>query len=560
MKLKNSFFYTMRENVSDEDTISGKFLTRSGMIKKSSAGVYILMPLGLRVIIKIQNIIRKEMNNIQCQEVLMPSLLPEDVFIKSGRRDNFGKSMFSLKDRNGKNYVLGPSHEEMFTLAASIKIKSYKDLPANLFQLQTKYRDEPRPRFGLVRLREFIMKDAYSFDKDLEGLHNSYMNMYGAYSRIFDQLGLSYTVVKADTGVMGGFLSEEFQAITDIGEDLLVLCEDCKYSSNIEVASCLHENIENIENELEIQELYTPDSKSISEISKTLNENPDRFVKTMIYTSEKGLFACLVRGDKDVNELKLKNLIDVAQLELAPKEDVERITGAVVGFAGPINLSIPVIVDNEILQMKNFIVGANKTDYHIKNVNLKNFNYQFNGDIRNITQRDSCPICKGKIEFKKGIEVGNIFKYGSKYSESMGLYYSDSKGDQIPVAMGAYGIGVERCLGAVVEQNNDEKGIIWPESIAPYKVCIVVANSSNEKQMEVAEDIYKKLNSRNVDVLLDDRDERLGVKLTDMELIGIPIRILVGNKIKDGIVEMKRRDKSDVVELSYPDGLDSILN
>ncbi len=558
MRLKSSYFYTMKENVSDEETVSGNLLTRSGMIKKSSAGIYILLPLGLRVIRKIEAIIKEEMENINCTELLMPSLLPEDVFIKSGRRDNFGKNMFALKDRNEKSYVLGPSHEEMFTIAANMKIKSYKDLPINLYQLQTKYRDEPRPRFGLVRLREFIMKDAYSFDKDLDGLDVSYQNMYKAYCNIFDRLGLNYTVVKADTGLMGGFLSEEFQALTEIGEDLLVVCEHCKYSSNIEIATCVDVAVENNEAHKEKELVHTPNSRTIEEVSKTLNEEAGKFVKTLIYKADNSFLACLVRGDRELNEVKLKKLLNIQSLEMASKEDVRNITGADVGFAGPIDLNITVVIDNEVTHMKNFIVGANKTDYHYKNVNLSDFKYKLAADIRNITEADPCPVCGKNIVFKKGIEVGNIFKYGSKYSESMGLYYADSNSSQIPVSMGAYGIGVERCLAAVVEQSNDEKGIIWPMNIAPFKACIVIANTSNERQVEVAEEIYNKLTAKGIDVLLDDRDERIGVKLNDMDLIGIPIRILVGKNIQNNIVELKYRNQKDFIELQYPNGLDEM--
>jgi prolyl-tRNA synthetase len=549
----------MKENASNEDTVSGNLLVKSGMIKKSSSGVYILLPLGLKVVKKIENIIREEMENIGCYELLMPSLLPEEVFIKSGRRDNFGKSMFALKDRNEKNYVLGPSHEEMFTIAASAKIKSYKDLPVNLFQLQTKYRDEPRPRFGLIRLREFIMKDAYSFDLDLDGLDVSYKNMYSAYRNIFDRLGLNYTVVKADTGVMGGFMSEEFQALTDIGEDLLVVCGNCEYSSNIEVAECVDKVIENPSEKLEKQLVHTPDAKSIMEVAQALNEEPGKFVKTMIYKGDEKYYACLVKGDRDVNELKLSRLLNVKNLELAEHEAVERITGAAVGFAGPIQLDIPIVMDNEIKYMKNFITGANKTDYHFRNVNLSDFKCQLISDIKNISENDVCPCCGHQIVFKKGIEVGNIFKYGSKYSESLGLYYSDTTGSQIPVSMGAYGIGVERCLAAVVEQNSDEKGIIWPMNIAPYKVCIVIANTSNEKQVQVGEDIYENLKENGIEVVLDDRNDRIGVKLNDMDLIGIPVRILVGNKLQNGTIELKYRNSTEVTELQYPYDINKLI-
>lgn len=559
MKLKNSYFYTLREDSKDEDSISGNLLTRSGMIKRSSSGVYMFMPLGYKVLTNIEKIIREEMNKEGALELLMPSLIQEELYEKTGRREIIGSSMFSLKDRYDRSYALGPTHEELFTVAASMKIKSYKDMPFNLYQFGNKFRDEARPRYGLIRVREFIMKDAYSFDKDLEGLNISYDKMFNAYKRSFDRMDLDYKVVTADTGIMGGLLSEEFQAITDMGEDTVVLCDSCNYASNIEVSSCVNKTKISTEEELDKELIETKDAKTIEEVSNLLGISKDKFVKTLIYNIDNKYYALLLKGDDELNEVKVQKLLDAKSIELADFSKVEELTNAKVGFAGPIDLSIDVIIDNEVLNMKNFIVGANKTDYHYKNVNLKDFKY-ISSDIRNIKEGDKCPNCNGNIYFKKGIEIGNTFKLGTKYSEAMKLNYLDESNQFKPVIMGSYGIGIGRCMGAIVEQNNDEKGIIWPYSVAPYKVCVVPANSNDELQNNLANKIYEELIKNNIDTILDDRDERLGVKLNDMDLIGIPVRILVGKKSVDNIVEFKLRNSSNIEELSVEDAIKKILN
>ena len=553
MRLSKDFFYTLREDAKDEDSVSGNLLVKSGMIKKVSNGIYMNMPLGDKVSKNVIKIIRDEMNKAGANELSMPHVLPMDYFEASGRASSFGSSIFKLNDRYGRAYALGPTHEEFFVYAAQSKVKSYRDMPFTIYQIGEKYRDEIRPRLGLIRVREFIMKDSYSFDADEEGMQNSYQKMFDAYHNIFTKVGLKYTVVTADTGVMGGLLSEEFQAITETGEDILVLCDTCDYASNIEVSKCVaNENMENDE-ERNYTEVYTPNAGSIEDVTSYLNLPVDKFVKTMIYKIDDKFYACMVEADREVNEVKLSKLFDANEVSLADEEDVIRITNAKVGFAGPIGLEIPIIMDENIKVKKNFIVGANKSDYHLIDVNLKDFKPYIIADIKNVKEGDICPKCGGKLHFKKGIEVGNTFKLGTKYSEKLGLNYLDKDNKLNPVQMGCYGIGVGRIIAAAIEQNHDEKGIIWPMSIAPYKVAIVLIDRKNDMQRETAEKLYEKLNEMGIDTILDDRDERPGVKFNDMELIGIPLRITVGKKINEGEVELKLRTESEVNTVKVED-------
>lgn len=561
MKLKTSYFFTLRENVKDEDSVSGNLLVRSGMIKKNSSGIYMYLPLGYRVLKKIEQVIREEMDATGAQEVLMPALIPEEVYEQSGRRALIGSSMFSLKDRFDKPFVLGPTHEELFLMAAQNKVKSYKDLPFNIYQFQTKFRDEPRPRFGLIRVREFIMKDAYSFDTNLEGLDISYNKMDKAYRNSFDRMGLNYKVVTADTGVMGGLLSEEFQAVTDIGEDTLVLCDSCDFSSNIEVAPCVSELVE-LESFLEMEELYTPNVGKIKDLVDNYQIPIEKMTKSMIYKIDDKFYLIMVRSDDEINEVKLQKLFNAQSVSLAENDDVVRLTNARVGFAGPVGISIPVIADHRIKSMSNFLVGANKSDYHIKNVNVdRDFKVNQYADIRNIREGDICPKChKGHIHFSKGIEIGNIFKLGDKYAKALGLNYLDQNNQLNPVIMGSYGIGPGRCMAAIVEQNHDDYGIIWPKEIAPYSVAIVIINSKVETQVSVADDLYQQLLKAKIDVILDDRDERPGVKFNDMDLIGIPVRITVGKAIEQGQVEVKFRNEKEVQLVNIVDIKQFILD
>ena len=548
MKLKNNYFYTIREDIKDEEAISGKLLVRSGMIKKISAGVYMYLPIGYKVLKNIESIIREELNKEGLLELSMPTLIPREIYAQTGRTDSFGSSVFSLKDRFNRDYILGPTHEELFTIASLSCIKSYKDMPYSLYQFQTKFRDEPRPRYGLIRVREFVMKDAYSFDKDLDGLDKSYEKIFNAYKRIFDRIGINYKIVRADTGVMGGLLSEEFQALTEIGEDTLVLCDKCDFASNIEVTKhIVNENSNKEEKNIELIE--TKSKETIEDVCNFLNIDIRDSVKALLMNVDGSLVIFFVRGDRELNEVKALKALNAKEISFANDELIAT-SNAVPGYTGPVGLNARVVIDEEVLKMKNFCCGANKEGYHYINANVKDINYDIVADIVNVKEGDICPNCGGKLYFKKGIEIGNTFKLGTKYSEALGLNYSDEFNKLKPVVMGSYGIGLGRCMAAVVEQHNDDKGIIWPDTIAPFKTSIVIVNTKDEIQNTVANDLYDELMKNNVDTILDDRNERLGVKLNDMDLIGVPYRIVVGKRASEGIVELKRRDNDEILEIN----------
>lgn len=547
MKLKNNYFYTIREDVKDEEAISGKLLVRSGMIKKSSAGVYMYLPIGYKVLKNIESIIREELNKEGLLELSMPTLIPREIYAQTGRTDSFGSSVFSLKDRFNRDYILGPTHEELFTIASLSCIKSYKDMPYTLYQFQTKFRDEPRPRYGLIRVREFVMKDAYSFDKDLESLDKSYEKVFNAYKRIFDRIGINYKIVRADTGVMGGLLSEEFQALTEIGEDTLVLCDKCDFASNIEVTKHIVNENDNKE-EKNIELIETKNKETIEDVCNFLNIDIQDSVKALLMNVDGSLVIFFVRGDRELNEVKALKVLNAKEISFANDELIAT-SNAVPGYTGPINLNAKVVIDEEVLKMKNFCCGANKEGYHYINANVKDINYDIVADIVNVKEGDICPNCGGRLYFKKGIEIGNTFKLGTKYSEALGLNYSDEFNKLKPVVMGSYGIGLGRCMAAVVEQHNDDKGIIWPDAIAPFKTSIVIVNTKDEIQNTVANDLYDELMKNNIDTILDDRNERLGVKLNDMDLIGVPYRIVVGKRASEGIIELKRRDSDENLEI-----------
>lgn len=547
MKLKNSYFYTLREDAKDEESTSGNLLVRSGMIKKVGAGIYMYLPLGYKTLNNIMKIIKEEMDNAGAQELLMPSLIPSEYYEKCGRVAIFGDDMFNLKDRYNKAHVLGPTHEELFTIAAKAMVKSYKDLHFTLYQQADKFRDEPRPRYGLIRVREFIMKDAYSFDKDEEGLDVSYLNMKNAYNKIYDRLGINYKIVRADNGAMGGSLSEEYQAITDIGEDVLVLCKDCDYASNLEIAQTVS-SLQQDEEEKEIEMVHTPHQATIEDVCKYLNIDVKHSVKALLMNADGELVICFIRGDRELCENKVCKVLGIRELNFANDELIAT-SNAVPGYTGPINLNAKVIIDNEILQMKNFCCGANKEEYHYINANVKDINYDIVADIVNVQEGDKCPYCGGELYFKKGIEIGNLFKLGTKYAQNLGLTYLDENNKENVVIMGSYGIGPGRILASIVEQNNDENGLILPMSIAPYQVALVQIDMKNDEQTAIAEQLYQELLQNNIEVIYDNRDERPGVKFKDMDLIGIPLRITIGKKITDNLVELKERrnkEQSDI--------------
>lgn len=547
MKLKNSYFYTLREDAKDEESTSGNLLVRSGMIKKVGAGIYMYLPLGYKTLNNIMKIIKEEMDNAGAQELLMPSLIPSEYYEKCGRVAIFGDDMFNLKDRYNKAHVLGPTHEELFTIAAKAMVKSYKDLHFTLYQQADKFRDEPRPRYGLIRVREFIMKDAYSFDKDEEGLDVSYLNMKNAYNKIYDRLGINYKIVRADNGAMGGSLSEEYQAITDIGEDVLVLCKDCDYASNLEIAQTVS-SLQQDEEEKEIEMVHTPHQATIEDVCKYLNIDVKHSVKALLMNADGELVICFIRGDRELCENKVCKVLGIRELNFANDELIAT-SNAVPGYTGPINLNAKVIIDNEILQMKNFCCGANKEEYHYINANVKDINYDVVADIVNVQEGDKCPHCGGELYFKKGIEIGNLFKLGTKYAQNLGLTYLDENNKENVVIMGSYGIGPGRILASIVEQNNDENGLILPMSIAPYQVALVQIDMKNDEQTTIAEQLYQELLQNNIEVIYDNRDERPGVKFKDMDLIGIPLRITIGKKITDNLVELKERrnkEQSDI--------------
>ncbi|MEX1377922.1 MAG: proline--tRNA ligase [Eubacteriales bacterium] len=557
MKLKNNFFYTLRENANDEDSISSNLLVRAGMIKKSGTGTYMFMPLGYKILKNIEQVVREEMDNAGAMELLMPSLIHEDVYAASGRNQTFGSSIFRLKDRFDKPYILGPTHEEMFTIAAKMKVKSYKDLPFNLYQFQNKFRDEPRPRYGLIRVREFIMKDAYSFDVDLDGLDVSYSKMFSAYKNIFDRLGIEYKIVKADTGAMGGLLSEEFQAISEIGEDTLVFCDSCDFASNDEIAECIITNVHDAQKELPIEEVHTPNEKTIEEVCTFLKIEKNQSVKALMYKADDELVACFVQGDRELNEVKLQKILGCINLEMADDEFIKANSNAVVGYTGPIEIGCKVIIDKHIKESKDVVVGANKEDYHLMHVSIpRDVKYDMCEDITIVKDGDVCPKCGSKLVFKKGIEVGNTFKLGTKYSEALDLYYSDENNTLHPAVMGSYGIGIGRTMSAIAEQMSDENGLVWPAIAAPYKVHIVLIKDKDEAHIKAANDLYDMFKSNGISVMLDDRKERAGVKFNDADLIGMPIRITIGRKIDEGMVEFKVRKTGEGMDVK----LDELLN
>jgi prolyl-tRNA synthetase len=524
-------------------------MLRAGLIKQIASGMYAFLPLGYRAFRKVEQIVREEMDRAGAQEIFMPVLQPIELWRESGRLDVYLEENILLrtKDREDRTYALGPTHEEVVSSIARARINSYRDLPFTLYQIQTKFRDELRPRFGLMRAREFCMKDAYSFDVDMDGLNDSYKKMYDAYARIFERCGLRFRAVEADSGVIGGDASHEFMVLAETGEDVVVSCRDCIYAANLEKADVGGE-LTDIDPAAELkpmQDVDTPDQRTIAEISAFLNAPPERILKTLIYLADGKPVAALVRGDNEVNELKLKKALKADKLELADAATIERVTGAPVGFAGPHALKerIFIVMDRGAAPMTNVVTGGCKKDVHTINVNRgRDFNVNLIADIRFAVPGDACPRCvAGKLEFHRGIEVGHVFKLGTKYSVPMQVVYRDTDGVDAPVIMGCYGIGVGRTLAAAIEQSFDGNGIIWPVPIAPYTVYVMPISTDDPVQTAAAEEVYNELNAAGIETILDDRPERPGVKFKDADLIGFPIRIVAGKALKDGNVEVQIR-------------------
>ncbi len=563
MRMSKMYMPTLKEDPAEAEIESHKLLLRAGMIRRLVSGVYSYLPLGYRVIRKVEQIVREEMDAAGSQELLMSAIQPRELWEATGRWDNFGPEMWKLKDRNSREFCLGPTHEEYFTNLIKDEIKSYKQLPLNLYQIQTKYRDEKRPRFGLMRGREFIMKDAYSFDTNPENMVKSYDIMWDAYDRIFTRLRLKYKVVQGDTGAMGGKVSHEFMAMSDAGEGLIAYCDHCDYAATDEKAHVVYEVLdENIE-ELEKEKVYTPNLKTIDDLVEFFEIDQSNFAKAVVYNVADEPVVVIIPGDRELNETKLCNYLGVSshEIEMANEDMIFSITNAEKGFTGPIGLKegTRLVVDSRITKMKNLIVGGNETNYHIKNVNYgRDFKGEVVEDLLLVRQGDKCPKCNSELQMARGIEVGNIFQLGTKYSEDLGAKFLDENGKEKPFVMGSYGIGVTRSVAAIIEQYHDENGIIWPLNTAPYHVIITVINIKNEEQMELGEKLYKELTSQGIEVLLDDRNERAGVKFNDRDLIGIPIRITVGKKASESIIEYSLRTSSDKQEIKEEQAIDLI--
>lgn len=554
MKYSQMLIPTLREAPADAEVISHNYMLRAGYIRKLAAGVYTYLPLCLRVLRKIENIIREEMNANGAQELLLPIVIPAELWQETGRWQFYGKELLRIKDRHDREFCIGPTHEEVITDLLRGYIRSYRDLPKNCFQIQTKFRDETRPRFGLMRGREFIMKDGYSFDRSEEDAHKTYDVMYEAYKNIFTRCGLKFRPVEADTGTIGGSRSHEFQVLATSGEDEIMACTKCEYAANVEKAALkapAHAGLGDTKlTSGRHKKVDTPNAKSVEEVCGFLKVRADQIIKTLIFETDKGPVAGLVRGDRVLKESKLKDAINCEWCHLAEEQTVKNVTKAPSGFAGPVGLSIPIYADHELVFMKDFVVGANEADTHFTDVNLGDFKIEKFADIRRAEAGDPCPRCGGTYETHRGIEVGQVFYLGTKYSEPMKAVYLDEAGAEKVIYMGCYGIGVGRTAASAIEQNHDDKGIIWPLPIAPFHVEIVPLGIDKEV-MDVAGKIYDELLANGVEVLIDDRDERAGVKFADADLIGIPWRIVVGAKgIKDGVVELKDRRGTENLRLT----------
>ncbi|MCG0277251.1 MAG: proline--tRNA ligase [Thermanaeromonas sp.] len=548
MRASQLFAPTLKETPAEAEVISHQLLLRAGFIRKAAAGIYTFLPLGWRVLKKIENIVREEMDRAGAQELVLPILQPAEVWQESGRWELYGEEMFRLKDRHGRSFCLGPTHEEIITALVRNEVNSYKQLPLLLYQIQNKYRDERRPRFGLLRGREFIMKDLYSFDRDEAGLEESYWKMYTAYSNVFRRCGLKFRAVEADTGAIGGNFSHEFMVLADTGEARVVFCPSCDYAANVEIAQSVPQPLHTPDEQLPLKKVSTPGKRTVEEVCAYLGVVPQRLIKTLLYEADGQLVAALVRGDRELNEIKLQNALGCQKLKLAEPEQIRKIFGVSVGYVGPVGLEgIPIYADLEIPYLVNAVAGANADDYHWVNVNPgRDFLPANVVDLREVRVGEPCPRCGHPLEGCRGIEVGQIFKLGTKYSEALRATYVDEKGKERPIVMGCYGIGISRTMAAAVEQHHDEKGIIWPVSIAPYQVVVIPVSVKDPLLREEAERLYKELEAEGVEAVLDDRDERAGVKFVEADLIGYPLRLTLGNRtLSQGTVDWKWRKNQE---------------
>ncbi len=552
MRYSKTLLSTLKETPAEAEVVSHRLMLRAGCIRKLTAGIYTYLPFGLAAIRKVENIVREEMNLAGAQELLMPMVQPADLWRETGRYEKYGPELLRFHDRHDRESCLGPTHEEVITDIARKELHSYRNLPMNLYQIQTKFRDEIRPRFGLMRGREFIMKDAYSFDVDDEAAGISYMKMYEAYKRIFTRCGLSFRAVQADSGAIGGSFSHEFMVLADTGEDTIVVCKKCEYAANMEKAVVKLVQSDQQEALADMEKVETPGKRKVDAVCEFLNITPQQLVKTLVFKADGKPVAVLVRGDREVEEVKLKNLLGAADIEIADDQEVFDATGVPTGYLGPVGIAVRMVADQEVAAMRNFYAGANAKNYHLKNVNLgRDFQVEAVGDLRQITTSDPCPECGGQLETTEGIEVGHVFKLGTGYSESMQATFQDKDGQAKHFVMGCYGIGVSRIVAAAIEQNHDDKGIIFPVPLAPYTVIIVNLGVNDAIINTAAEKLYEDLQAAGLEVLLDDRDERPGFKFKDADLLGIPYRVTVGkNFIKNGMLEIQNRKDGSLEELT----------
>lgn len=559
MKQSKLLIPTLKEVPSDAEAISHQLMLRGGYIKQITAGMYAYLPLAYRVLRNIEAIIREEMENIDAAEMLVPAALPAELWQQTGRYETYGPNLFKFQDRHERDFILGPTHEETFTTIVRDAVKTYKKLPITLYQIQTKYRDENRPRFGLLRGREFIMKDAYSFHAEEESLDKTFRDMDSAYTNIFNRVGLNFRSIIGDAGAMGGNNSKEFMAIAPIGEDTVVYSDESDYAANLEMAQNKRTMPKSHETLGELQKVATPGAKTIDEVAEFLGSSADREIKTLLFIADEKPVVVLMHGNDEVNEVKLKNYLSCDFLRPAEEDEARKYLGAGFGSLGPVGVSeeIEILADLDVENMANASVGANEDGFHYLNANLgRDFSVTHFADLRTVQEGEISPDGKGRLKFTRGIEIGHIFKLGTRYSKDLDAVVLDENGRQLPIIMGCYGIGVSRLLSAIVEQHSDENGIVWPRSIAPFDVHVIPVNVKKEEQVELSEKVTELLENAGYKVLVDDRKERPGVKFADSDLIGIPARITVGKKAAEGIVEIKLRRTGETLEVK----LDELLN